>query len=1138
MEQLFAAATLQYRLGSFLKEQYSSGLRKNKYPVINTRKFNTFRLSLKTNRRRIAAFFFVILSYFIASRIGLYFSTDTQVSIIWPATGIGISAMMIFGFSYWPAVALGALLANVMTGGSGLVIFGVTAANVLEAVIGATVTTKLVNTVLKNKLGAHNNSFALILGNFAGAWVSASIGVFCLCISGAIDWKFFQENWITWFAGNYLGGIILVPYLLVVFLNKKIFSVREGLKFLFIFVTSIALCGFLFFSSGGAVFLFLLFPLLLLAVGVLSDRNSKFIVVFVAAMALLSTRFGSSFEIAMPFLFQIQLLLIGISTASLLVSDFKREGSLRITAVALLAGWIISTMIFYLIFSAENKKNADSFRELTTAAIKTIQNKMESNAIILRSGVGLFAASKLVEKSEWKSFVDQLYLTKSEGGLLGAGAVFRVPLTEMSSFLKKRRRDYETPLTLRNIGESSKNEAYIITYIEPEIPNKSALGLNMASEAHRKQVVDQATDSGVMAISSSVALVQDPNNALGLLLFYPIYSQGVVPTTIAERRARVVGWIYSPIRAQDFFAASMNSKDYSQISYSIKELATGITLAKSADFDMTSTKNEVVSDFSMSNNKYVFYAKPVVSQQVLKSSTSYWAGTVAILLTLLLGSFVSYIQSEKHRANELVKERTQQLENTGAIAKLGGWEYDPTTQILTWSKVTCEIFGVSALFVPDLISMGNFFKVGENRFKFLNNIKECLEHSTAWDEELVIISAGGSEVSTRIMGRIETTDTHSVRIVGTIQDITERVLLRNENSFIIDALQLGVWKLFPQTNELQWDKSMYRLYDIDPGKFDGNYEAWENMISVESKDQVVSELNDALAGKKDFVTTFKIKTRTGEFRYIGARGFVKRDEIGKPISMYGINWDRTKEHLLEEQLMFERAKTLQASKLASLGEMSAAIAHEINNPLAIIKGSAELMARIPYDADKFKSKIQIVFNSIDRISKIVNGLRKFSRSSGGYSYRNEKLVEIVKEAFNLVSLKSQRFNTSISFEFKSNPEIYCDMVEIEQVVVNLISNGIDAAKMQEANWVRVEVSEEGRFVLLKVIDSGPGIPLKNRDKLFEPFFTTKPVGEGTGLGLSITKGILDDHGATIMLDPNQQNTAFVVRFRKVEIDEA
>ena len=112
------------------------------------------------------------------------------------------------------------------------------------------------------------------------------------------------------------------------------------------------------------------------------------------------------------------------------------------------------------------------------------------------------------------------------------------------------------------------------------------------------------------------------------------------------------------------------------------------------------------------------------------------------------------------------------------------------------------------------------------------------------------------------------------------------------------------------------------------------------------------------------------------------------------------------------------------------------------------------------------------------------------------------------------------------------------MVEIEQVVVNLISNGIDAVKAQSEKWVRVEISEEGPFVILKVIDSGSGIPEKNRDKLFEPFFTTKPVGEGTGLGLSISKGILDDHSATIVLDVNGPHTAFVIRFRKMVAGEA
>ena len=110
----------------------------------------------------------------------------------------------------------------------------------------------------------------------------------------------------------------------------------------------------------------------------------------------------------------------------------------------------------------------------------------------------------------------------------------------------------------------------------------------------------------------------------------------------------------------------------------------------------------------------------------------------------------------------------------------------------------------------------------------------------------------------------------------------------------------------------------------------------------------------------------------------------------------------------------------------------------------------------------------------------------------------------------------------------------CDEVEIEQVLVNLINNAIDAVKMRPERWVKVALFDDANSVVLRVTDSGSGIPENVRDKLFEPFFTTKKVGEGTGLGLSITKGILDELRATISVVADSPNTCFEIRFPCVE----
>lgn len=242
--------------------------------------------------------------------------------------------------------------------------------------------------------------------------------------------------------------------------------------------------------------------------------------------------------------------------------------------------------------------------------------------------------------------------------------------------------------------------------------------------------------------------------------------------------------------------------------------------------------------------------------------------------------------------------------------------------------------------------------------------------------------------------------------------------------------------------------------------------------------------------------------------------------------------DVTEQIQLRQELEFERAKTLRSAKLASLGEMSAGIAHEINNPLAIISGSIGLLEKFAENPEKIRSKIETIKKSCDRIARIVGGLRKFSRTGEKANLKNYDLSKIIQDASILTEAKSKRHSTLVTIDSNSRSPVLCDEVEIEQVLVNLINNAIDAVKTKPEKWVKVTLFDDANSVVIKVTDSGTGIPENVRNKLFEPFFTTKEVGEGTGLGLSITKGILDEHKATITVVTDSPNTCFEIRFPK------
>jgi C4-dicarboxylate-specific signal transduction histidine kinase len=252
---------------------------------------------------------------------------------------------------------------------------------------------------------------------------------------------------------------------------------------------------------------------------------------------------------------------------------------------------------------------------------------------------------------------------------------------------------------------------------------------------------------------------------------------------------------------------------------------------------------------------------------------------------------------------------------------------------------------------------------------------------------------------------------------------------------------------------------------------------------------------------------------------------------------YQRNSDRLEQ--VTKSLEQERLTSIQSSKLASLGEMAAGLAHEINNPLAVIIGRAEMImgqisAGTATDIEVTKT-ISKINDMAVRISKIVTSMRKISKGSSQDELVSTNLSSVIDDILNLSSerIRSSSINLDIS---GVNPELFvkANFTHLSQVIINLLNNSIDElGKIPEDKrniWLSTEV--QGEQAMLKIKDSGPGIPAAVREKLFQPFFTTKEIGKGTGLGLSISKGLMQDMEGDLELDPDLSQTCFILKFKK------
>lgn len=235
------------------------------------------------------------------------------------------------------------------------------------------------------------------------------------------------------------------------------------------------------------------------------------------------------------------------------------------------------------------------------------------------------------------------------------------------------------------------------------------------------------------------------------------------------------------------------------------------------------------------------------------------------------------------------------------------------------------------------------------------------------------------------------------------------------------------------------------------------------------------------------------------------------------------HWTRS----LEDEVQKKTAEILRAQeqlsnaeKLASLGRMSAGVAHELNSPLTGIVTFAHLMLkRIPEENTQDIEDIKVIIDQAERCSRIVKGLLGFARRTASEKVK-VNINTLIENTLSMMRNQTKFHNITFDVQLsKSLPEIVIDPNQIQQVFLNLLLNAADA--MEEKGNIsiasRLIEQDGGKSVEIEFSDTGPGIPEDISGKVFEPFFTTKPVGKGTGLGLAVSYGIIKKHEGKIFL---------------------
>ena len=265
----------------------------------------------------------------------------------------------------------------------------------------------------------------------------------------------------------------------------------------------------------------------------------------------------------------------------------------------------------------------------------------------------------------------------------------------------------------------------------------------------------------------------------------------------------------------------------------------------------------------------------------------------------------------------------------------------------------------------------------------------------------------------------------------------------------------------------------------------------------------------------------EVKTKSGKALTIMTSLFLLRNEDDVMIGTAGIFKDITEQKALEAKLKDAQAYLVEASKMRALGELVAGVAHELNNPLMASQTILHVILKNLPAGWPERERLELIRKCNDRIEKIVDHLREFSRQT------KPELLEIdvnqpVENALMITGQQLLNHGITLVRNLAAGlPKVMGDANQLEQVFLNLISNARDAIDdaggHKKELTIRSNFSEDGGApsIVVSVKDTGIGIPPENLSKIFEPFFSTKPVGKGTGLGLSLCFGIVEAHGGRI-----------------------
>ncbi len=344
---------------------------------------------------------------------------------------------------------------------------------------------------------------------------------------------------------------------------------------------------------------------------------------------------------------------------------------------------------------------------------------------------------------------------------------------------------------------------------------------------------------------------------------------------------------------------------------------------------------------------------------------------------------------------------------------------------------------------------------------------------------------------------------------------------------------VGGWAYEIDVQEVYWTRQLYILFGCDPAVFKPNIASLSAFVDLSSAEGLGDKIQGLVQRLEEFDTVVPVNPSFGEGRWIRVFGKPQYDN-GRVRRVIGAVQEVTQLKRKEQQVEDQRKKAIANSRATALGQMAGGIAHEVNNPLTIVLGTAKHF-KLACDRNELSKELlqkgtDKIMAATTRIAKVIKGLKAFAREGSKDPIVDCSVQMILDDTFAFCEARIR--NHGITLEAPSINQDYrlrCRPVEIAQGLLNLILNSDSAVRGSGSPWIRISFEQDTDWSTFRVTDSGKGISNTVADKMMEPFYTTKEPGMGMGLGLSVVNSIVVSHSGQFYLDTNLPNTSFVIK---------